>query len=52
MTAPPPKATRARYRLTLRPKPDVADAERALNRWKVALRTFGFRCVSAEKVQP
>ena len=38
---------------TLRPEPDVADAERALNRLlKVALRIFGFKCVSAEQVRP
>jgi hypothetical protein len=51
MTAPAPKAAETPvHRLTLRPEPDVADAERALNRLlKVALRTFGFKCVSAKR---
>jgi hypothetical protein len=54
MTAPAPKAAEMLvHRLTLRPEPDVADAERALNRLlKVALRTFRFKCVSAERMPP
>ena len=54
MTAPAPKATeRPGYRLTLRPEPVAADAERALKRLlKVALRIFGFKWVSVERVQP
>jgi hypothetical protein len=40
------------YRLTLRPERGV-DAERALRRLlKIALRTFGLRCVAIEEVQP
>jgi hypothetical protein len=51
--APAPKASeRPTFRLLLRPEPRT-DAERALRALlKLALRRFGLRCVSIEKVPP
>jgi hypothetical protein len=50
--SPTSKASeRPLYLLTLRPERSV-DAERALRRLlKVALRTFGLKCISVEQVQ-